>query len=371
MKLQFVKLSLRFHLLLFITGFYLLSCTKIKEVKYASNFEKHRDKVVVYEYKEISHFAQNNFQWGIKNLDEALILELCYGGTYDTTYHATLWNPLLGENREFEAWTDKKHPNPTVATGITNIHQVKKDGNEQAIVIFKTDYEWIKLKDEYKKDLERKDNPAYCPDGKLINIVFRNLNYYFAPCPTGIAIFEKDLNNIWVLTHFNRNVGRPGLSMFEPRDSVFQIGAEKVAMWDDKIKNFAIDSTVTNENNYRNVSYFRNKPIWAINFHEFSAHSNSDYEQNSIYIPMQNGSIKKAITLEQSTLFWRDLSESETYRDTKVTYDLIGSEYTAGLKDILVHRTGLDYDESKEKSFKVNQKILYQYDSEKGEYIVK
>jgi hypothetical protein len=295
---------------------------------------------------------------------------------YDTTYHATLWNPLLGENIEFGAWTDKKHPNPTVATGITNIHQVKKDGNEQAIVIFKTNYEWVKLRDEYKKDLERKD-AACCPNGKP-NIVVRKVNYYFAPCPTGVAVFEKDLNNIWVLTHFNRNVGSPGLSSFEPIDSVFQIGTEKIEMWNDKIKNFAIDSTVTNENNHRNVSYFRKKPIWAINFHEFTAHSNSDYEQNAIYVLTYDGSIKKAITLEQSTSFWHDGPQIkkygiETYRDTKLTYDLIEpkEEYTAGLKDILVHRTGLDYDENNEKSFKVDQKILYRFDAAKGEYVVK
>ena len=41
------------------------------------------------------------------------------------------------------------------------------------------------------------------------------------------------------------------------------------------------------------------------------------------------------------------------------------------LKDILTHRTGLYYDEKKDKSYKINEKILYQFDFEKDEYVPK
>ncbi len=372
-KTRIIKSNL--HLLLIMASLFLLSCSEKKEKVFSSNFEKHKDKIRVYNREIASYYSQKVFNWGIKNLDKSLILELCYGGTYNPLYDATIWTPLLGDAAEFEAWTDAKHPNPTLTTGITKMYKMEKDGNEQAIVIFKTDYEWVKFYEEYLKVEEDLKKPSPC--GEEFRNVLRRTSRYFSSCPTGIAIFEKDLNNIWVLAHFNRNIGSPGCGSFEPIDSVFQIGTDKVYVgYEDKIKNFTVDSTVIGDD-YRNVSYSRKRPTWAINFHEFNVHSNNEYGQNSIYVPIGN-TVKKVIQLQEQTSEWSDINngwrgEPKTDKDIKVTYKLIEprEDNYSGLKDILAHRTGLDYNEKTKKSFKVNQKILYQFDFEKEEYVVK
>lgn len=362
-------------LLFFCVAFAMLQ-TACKEEKQAkNNFEKHRDKVVIYKYQEVMYNAHNTFIWGVKSLDKPLLLELCYGGTYNTKYQATLWSPLMGEDIEFEAWTDALHTDPTVSTGITNIYQMKKDGNEQAIVIFKTAYEWVGTYADSIKEMENRQKQIEC-NGRVIDPY--PTDRYFSHCPTGIAIFERDLNNVWILNYFNKNIGQPGLSMFAPTDSVFQIGTEIVrGGYDDKTRSFRMDTTVIYEYGQRKVDSFRTRPIWAINFNEITAHSESDYSQNSIYIPIEK-SIKKMITLEEHTEFWNDIyrkkGELETYHDTKLTYTLVDAhrEYKYyDLKDILAHRKGLDYDEKKKKSYKVDEKILYQFDSEKNEYVAK
>jgi hypothetical protein len=360
--MKFVKLLFAVCCLL------VFSCKQEKQVK--NNFEKHKDKVVIYSKNADFSPTYDNFTWGLKSLDKTILLELCYGGTYDVKYDATLWTPLLGDANEFHAWTDKQFLNPTIATGIDTIYQMKKGNNEQAIVIFKTSYEWISFYNQYTQAMEDLKKPSPCGDG-MRNVVY-STKRFFGICPIGIAIFEKDLNNVWVLTHLNKNIGEPGMGNFEPEDSIFQIGTENVSISDDKIKNFAITDSI--DDGY-SKEYSRKRPIWAINFHEFVTRSNSSYDQNSIYIPNYYGNIKRAITLEKSTSFWHDAyripkGEPEIYHDITFTYKLIERK-NADINDILAHRKGIVFDRKKRKTVKIDDKILYQFDTEENKYVHK
>jgi hypothetical protein len=365
-KLRNIKKNLFYFTLLLLAS---CGVDKNKEVLPKNNFEKHRKEIVIYPYKNFANDSLSNVEWGLKSLEKPLILELCYGGTYNSLYQATLWNPLLGDNCDFEAWTDDKHQNPTLATGITNIHMINKDGNEQAIVIFKTSYEWVQNHADSLTEMENRKKQMECA-GKIFDPY--PTEKYFGRCPIGIAVFEKDLNNVWVLTNFNKNIGSPGLGNFEPTDSIFQIGEDNTSVSSEKEKNFKMDSTIIQVGDEHYIHYFHKKPIWAINFKESVTRAYSSYVQNAIYVPL-NKTIKKVIALEESTEQIHDERQGlKPYHDIKLTYKLIENKGAAyGFYDILAHRKGLHHDDEKDKSYKVDEKIYYKFDAEKEEYVEK
>jgi hypothetical protein len=275
--------------------------------------EKHKNNVVAW-----SEDLEN--QIGFKQLDSIALLEILFEAEYDPKVRAAKWTPTLGEKFKMSRKIDTI-PFEVTYTKLDTIYYPETN---VAFAIFQTNI-----------DIGKPSIVGACHGcGSIYSL----------------AKFEKDTNQIWHLSHFDKNVGDFGNYAVTGKTRLIEIGKYKT---EQKISS-----------------------IWAIsipNFKEFN-YTGGGFESETWFTPTYNDGFAKILDYNIELDKGDDspiLPEGETYKtklemDTKISI----KEYT-NYYDIYLHKKGCRTPPHSRECYPFNRIEKLIYDNIEEKYIAK